>query len=200
MKIFEDLDIKLPLYLSEGAAKKLYAEIKDFPNNIHKMYWDSTEAYASQGDGLRGLPSIRLPEERIERFPVMVISNSCDIDPSNPEKSPPRIMYCPIIKLAGYEKYLASRGVSKESLEQHIKTLREQHISSKFFLPAGPGLSEDCVVFLDYVNNCDITELPAYQFGERRMFSLNLYGWYILLIKLSIHFTRMGEGMQRGFA
>ena len=199
MKIFEEWDIRLPSNLSESAAKRLFEDIKDFPDNLHKVYRVAEEQFLLQGDGVKGLPIIHLPDPRIERYPVLVISNTCDTDPANPSDVPPRIMYCPIIKLETYKTYLESRSVNQGKITEHFNLICSQRITTKFYLPVGSGLQEESVALLDHINNCATSELPSEETQDRRIFSLDLYGWYVLLIKLSIHFTRVREGLHRGF-
>lgn len=198
MKIFEEWDIRLPSYLSEDTAKELFQDLKDYPNNLGRIYTSLINgAYLYQGDGVRGLPMIHLPDTKIEQFPVLVISNTCDTDPENKRFDSPRLIYCPIVKLDRYRRFLESKKISSTRIDQYFASIRGQEITTRFYLPVGVGLNEECVAFLDNVINCSANELPAEDVKKNRIFSLSQYGWYILLIKLSIHFTRVREGVNR---
>ncbi len=68
-------------------------------------------------------------------------------------------------------------------------------MSDIFFLPAGTAMDDDHLVLLD-----DIHTTPLNQFSrqkQKRLFCLGQTAFYIFLIKLSIHFTRLREGVRR---
>ena len=66
------------------------------------------------------------------------------------------------------------------------------------FLVMGPMIAnlDEAVVFFDYTNSFDIHFINRDSLKEKRLVSLSNYGFYILLIKLSIHFTRVQEKVQ----
>lgn len=200
MKIFDEIKIQFPPYLTEESKKELFAELKEYPNNLNRIYTSIIEeGYVFQGDGIRNLPVINLPETKIENSPVLILSNTCDTEPNNKRDTSPRLIYSPIRKLSNYARYLASKSVKEEKINQHFDLIRKQEITNKLYLPQGSGLEEECVVLLDYINNCDVSALPVERVDERRLFSLSTYGFYILLIKISIHFTRLREGVNRRY-
>lgn len=65
-----------------------------------------------------------------------------------------------------------------------------------FYLPKSKNLDE-AVAFFDYTNSFDINYIDRESLKERRLVSLSNYGFYILLLKLSIHFTRVQEKVER---
>lgn len=198
---FEEIKKYLPKYLSKESTESLFEDLKDFPENINKKFYSNTlndEAIIFQGDGLRDLLVINLPDTRIEPFPSMVISNTCDISPENERKVEPKILYCPILKISKFEIQLKNNHVSEDRISQYIKEIKEQRISSIFYLPKGGELPEDCIAFLDSINNCKSIFIKNEEVPGRRLFSLSNYGFYVLLFKLSIHFTRIREAVERG--
>lgn len=200
MKIFDEIKIQFPPYLTEESKKELFAELEDYPNNLKRIYTSIIEeGYVFQGDGIRNLPVIKLPDTKIENSPVLILSNTCDTEPNNKRDTPPRLIYSPIRKLSNYAKYLTSKSVSEEKINQYFDLIRKQEITNKLYLPQGAGLDEECVVLLDFINNCDVSVLPIDKVKGNRMFSLSTYGFYILLIKISIHFTRLREGVNRRY-
>jgi hypothetical protein len=100
---FDEIKKYLPKYLSQEATEKLFQDLKDFPENIHKrLYGDVLESEKDvfQGDGIMDLPVINLPDENIRSGKVMILSNTCDIILDNERIFFPRIIYCPILKLS----------------------------------------------------------------------------------------------------
>ncbi|MGI8655744.1 MAG: hypothetical protein ACR2LC_11050 [Pyrinomonadaceae bacterium] len=200
MSHFEDFKQYLPKYLSPDAQANLFNDIKDFPENLKRLY---TEVLASkgdvfQGDGLKEVLIIKLPDTTIRKGPAMVISNTCDTSFSNARLLSPKIAYCPIVKLSNYITLLRRNSIPESRIDTHIKEIRKQWITSIFFLPKGGSLPEDCVVLLDNLNSCDVGYLSPESVISLRLFSLSNYGFYVFLFKLAVHLTRIRESEDRG--
>ncbi len=198
---FEEIKKYLPKYLSEESTKGLFEDLKAFPDNVNNRFYGNVlddEVVIFQGDGIRDLLVINLPDSKIEPFPAMVISNTCDITPENERKIEPKILYCPIVKISRFETQLKNNKIRDEQISQYLKEIKEQRISSIFYLPKGGQLPEDCIALLDNINNCKISFVKNEEVPGRRLFSLSNYGFYVLLFKLSIHFTRIRETVERG--
>lgn len=204
MKTFDEIKQFLPKYLSEEGTQNLFQSLKDFPDNIHKRLYTNVlenEAELFQGDGLRRMLIVRLPEPSVIRGPVMIISNTCDVYGLNARSLSPKLIYCPIVKLSGYKQNLKQAGIDVGRISTIVETIVRQSMSNVFFLPKGGNLPEDCLAMLDEINSCDIrffdNESKKIAIRERRLFSLSDYGFYIFLFKLSIHFTRIREAVRR---
>ena len=52
-------------------------------------------------------------------------------------------------------------------------------------------------LFLDRINNCPIEAVSKEDIDKKRLFTLSNYGFYMFLVKLSIHFTRVREEVDR---
>jgi hypothetical protein len=202
MSLSEEIRRLLPVYLPPDAQEDLFAQLKQFPDNMDARIYSGVlpnEGEVFQGDGFNGLLLINLPKPEIAEGPGMILSNSCDISSENRRFLPPRFIYCPILKLSNYIGLLERNGVEGEVLKGHIEAIRAQRITSVLFLPQAGNLKEDCLVFLDRINNCDLAYLSEERVKANRLFSLSDYGFYLFLVKLSIHLTRIREGMERGY-
>lgn len=200
---FEELSKYLPQYLSAESKRELFRDLKDFPQNIidRKFYTSNPlePSFLYQGDGIKDMLVINLPDQGARLHPAMVISNTCDMDLNNPRFMPNRIVYAPIIKLSNYKRMLlVNFHIDVKRINSHIEDLKRQYISHFFFLPEGFGLPYDGIVMLDRINNCDRDQIDKYFLDKNRMFILSNYGFYILLLKISIHFTRIRENIDRG--
>jgi len=201
MTDFDEIKKYLPKYLSREATEKLFQDLKDFPENIHnRLYGDILESEKDvfQGDGLNDMPVINLPDPQVKNGYVLVLSNTCDISPDNKRIFSPRIMYCPIVRLSNFIKVLKKRLVSEERINQFVKDVKKQEISSIFYLPEGGQLDEEYIALFDNTNSCHIKVISNDKMPEQRLFSLSNYGFYLFLFKLSIHFTRIREAVERG--
>lgn len=147
-----------------------------------------------QGDGIQNLQIQYLPQPQTKPAPGIILSNTCDISPENPRPYPIRVLYAPLIKLQTYRTFL-EKAWNTEKIAAHISDLRKQRITQIFFVPS-IGEVEDSLVLLDRVISNSITAIPQ-PLSENRIFSLSQYGHYLFLFKLSLHFTRMAEGVDR---
>jgi hypothetical protein len=152
-----------------------------------------------QGDGLASLWVADLPNERIGRTRVMVLSNTCDIAPNNKRLLGPRILYCPIISFPKYQNLLNSEDDLPVDFSptDHLKGIRKQRNSSMFYLPKNEKLGEEGIAMLDRINNCDAQAVDLSELVKTRLFTLSDYGFYLFLFKLSLHLTRIREGIAR---
>ena len=180
----DELKKYLPKYLSEENYKTLLAELKSFPYNIDgRMYTSMLDKNVIfQGDGLKKMPIIDLVniERGVKNVSCLILSNTCDMDLSNSRMFPASIMYAPIINLTKY-----------------ISDLKQQKITQIIFLPANSQM-EDSIVFLDKIYHVDNRFINRDTLEDQRLFSLSDYGFYMLIFKLSIHFSRIQEKVNRG--
>jgi hypothetical protein len=84
-----------------------------------------------------------------------------------------------------------------DDIDAHIAHIRRQEITQIVYLPKNGNLTEDSIVFLDRLNNYPADLFDVGQIKARKLFSLSNYGLYMFLIKLSIHFTRIQERVDR---
>lgn len=200
MSSLDDFKYHLPRYLTEESTKNLFEEIKKFPENIDNRIFTTklkNEKTVFQGDGINDLPVISLPSDKSVNAKVMVLSNTCDIDPQNDRPFNAQVCYAPIFSLDKY-KSLLEKSLTAEAVEGHLRSVRNQEITQIFYLPYHPDIDGESIVFFDRINNLDRRFIAADQIPETRLFTLSDYGFYLFLIKLSIHFTRMGEKVERG--
>lgn len=198
----EDIRTFLPKYLSDESTADLFAQLAQFPENIDQRLYSLVVAEREsllQGDGLPDLLVINLPNQQIMSCNAIILSNSCDINPDNAHLFSPSVCYCPILNLNSYERSLNERfpETSQAIKNQFITNIRKQRISQIFFLPAGGNLGYDGFVFFDKVCSCSNSAISREKLSGRKLFSLSNYGFYLFLFKLSIHFTRIRERVNR---
>ena len=65
-----------------------------------------------------------------------------------------------------------------------------------FYLPKGGALEDEYVALLD-----DLHSIPAHAFErvaeKKKLFTLSMVGFYLFLLKLSVHFCRFHENVAR---
>jgi len=103
-----------------------------------------------------------------------------------------------IVDLVLRGRYLLDNGIySRESIESHLESIRNQMITQIFYLPKGQKIEHESIVFLDRLNNCNNEIIDRERLQDIRLFTLSQYGHYLFVFKLSIHFTRIMEGVER---
>lgn len=201
MKIFDEIKQYLPKYLSEKATQNLFQNLKDFPDNIQSRLYSGVldeQVNVFQGDGLRKMLIVKLPNPEIVQGPVMIISNTCDTSFSNKRFISPSLIYCPILKLSNHIQVLKEENVEEEKINARVENIKKQSVSDIFYLPKAGNLPEDCIALFNEINSCDIEYVTPKFVKEKRLFSLSDYGFYLFIFKLSIHFTRIREEVERG--
>ena len=197
----DDLKIYLPKFLSQESDETLYNSLRDFPYNIDsRLYTNylSGSELIYQGDGIQEMLVINLPKADIKPVPSIVLSNTCDMDLNNQRNFPSQIVYSPIFNLGKYKHSLIEKsGKTVQQIESHIDSIKRQEITQIFFLPKLTGKLDESIVFLDRVNNLPSKFIDRTTVPQKRIFSLSDYGAYLFLLKLSIHFTRIKDNVER---
>jgi len=194
----EEFKHYLPKYLSPETKEELYQTLRDFPNR--REVYARTRAVLDiasplQGDGWRGFVAINF--ETLERKTVsgIILSNSCDIDSENARSAPVRVLFAPLLSLDRYAALLSQGGRSPAAIQDTLNAIREQKMTSIFYVPTPPGLQGEWMVLLDNVHSHPLNDF----LGRERslLFRLNNFGFYLFLFKLSLHLMRFQEGIDR---
>jgi hypothetical protein len=196
----EEIGIYLPKYLSPDSERKLFRDLDGFPDNIdERMYSDFllAEGAIFQGDGIRDLPFVSLPDNQVRHVSCMILSNTCDVDPNNPRFLPSSICYARIVTIESYKQILKEEGIEEKRIENHVRAIKAQKITGIFYLPRGSRLKKDSLVFLDRLCHSPSESIDPKSVPDRRLFVLSNYGAYLFLFKLSIHFTRIADKVDR---
>jgi hypothetical protein len=194
-----DIQIYLPKYLSAQSSKELFDGLKDFPNNIDSRLYTTylQDSIIYQGDGLKDMLVVNLPSVVSKKTNCLVLSNTCDIEFSNKRPYPSQIVYTPIISLDRYQKGLLENIKDDTKVQSHIDSIRKQQITQIFFLPKFGDIIDDSLIFLDRVLNISNDYVDRSKLDNVRIFSLSDYGNYLFLLKLSLHFTRIQDKVDR---
>lgn len=185
----------LPFYLTEDQKIGLADAVKDFSGKSN-IYTQALQDQVLQGDCWHNVPFIDITGRR-GLVNAMLLSNSCDIDQDNGRDMPVHVTYAPLIDLAKYEVALQKAEVPEAKLREKLAAIRGQKITSLIYLPALLPGSVERVVMLEKAMSVPFKVFEA-QAEKQKMFSLNQLGFYLLSFKLSIHFCRMHERVDRG--
>ena len=195
----EQLKDQIPFYLTaEPAQRELVRNLDALNRGTRTGYYISKARGVGadsilQGDGWHGfqLYSFDTGESRTVRG--IVLSNSCDISEDNDRAIAPKIVFTPIVKLSAIEARLGRHNLAEDAVKARIDAIKRQSVTNIFYLPKGESLREDYVALLDDVHSMPIGALASGQ----RLFTLSMAGFYLFAFKLSVHFCRLHERVDR---
>jgi hypothetical protein len=193
--------IHAPFFLPSKSKDKLEKEIRAFlaSNNYPNLYISSGDEHLMQGDAINGLEKIIFDTVKKQEIRGIAFSNSCDMSVENPRIRPMNVCFSPLIKLSAYLELLESNGIDKTRVSAHGEAIRKQELTNIFFLPSGGINEEDSLVIFDDISSMPLNILASKieKKDSRVLFSLSQFGHYLLLFKLSIHFCRFSEHIER---
>jgi hypothetical protein len=197
----ETLIQQIPHYLTAEDQKVLLEELSAISRGGTAEYLlspsrDSFGEVMLQGDGWRGFLLFLFETGDLRSVRGIVLSNSCDVDPKNPRDVPARVIFAPLVRLSVYKALLDASGIGAERVAAKIDAIKAQKTSNIFYLPAGGVLQEDYVVRFDDAHNMPVA---AHAKAEDRgkLFTLSNTGFYMFVLKLSVHFCRLQEKVNR---
>lgn len=189
------IEPNLPFYLTGERALGFQKALLDFksgkPVNLFQKI-DSGETI--QGDLCAGFRLANLSDGTIKRIAGITLSNSCDVTTENKRDLPPSITFAPTMQLEAFTNLLLKSGVNKERVAQKLLAIREQKITDIFHLPAVSSEPERVAVL------SQASSMPVGMFYEDKptiKLRLSMLGHYLLMFKLSYHFCRMHEQIDR---
>ncbi len=150
-----------------------------------------------QGDVYDRVPCVTRGPEGANVTPrrVILVSNSCDASQENPRAVPIDLTVAPVLRLSRYEQMLRDGGISPTALEDTVRSIRRQEKTNLIFIPRGARVEEDMVALLDRVQSMSYGEFNST--SPQRLAVLTQRGFWVLLVKLSMHFLRPHEGVPR---
>jgi len=197
----ENLKDQIPYYLTSALAQKeLVENLEAIMGGARSGYYlsASQDAYAHerlQGDGWRGLPLFSFTSGEKQDVRGILLSNTCDVSPENDRTLPPQLVFAPIVRLSAIEARFVARGISPAQVDGKVAAIKQQIATSVFYLPAGGPLEEDYVALLDDVHSVPVSAHE--NDNKEKLFTLSMAGFYLFVFKLSVHFCRLQENVDR---
>ncbi len=197
----ENLQKQIPYYLTASDQEALIIELKALASGksvdyILSRYHDSFKEQMLQGDGWKGFELFLFESGKRLSVRDMVLSNSCDIEPINNRDIPTRVVFAPLVKLSAYKALLDKSGINAEKVNAKIASIKAQKTMNIFYLPASGPLVEDYLVRFDEAHS-----MPTAAHKEQeKLFTLSQIGFYVFVLKLSVHICRFQEEVKRSLA
>ena len=196
----ESLQKQIPYYLTaEPERRALVSELKALNEGSTQGYFiqkkfDPYNSIMLQGDGWSGFQMFSFLKGERRRIRGIILSNSCDIALENQRTLAPKIVFASIVKLANIRIRFEKLKLDHDQIESKLLAIRSQSISNIFYLPAGGPFDEEHVALLDDLHSIPVAASP--KLGEK-IFTLAMPGFYLFAFKLSVHFCRLHENVDR---
>ncbi len=208
MSFGENLELLLPDYLTSIQKSRLKDALLQFSSNGRDIDYDKFTTtyscqYFKQSDFIKEIRFPHFNDSTLEfekgYSDSIILSNTCDISDENHHAfNKKECIFAPIIDLNDYViKLKEAVSFSQERLHPFLIELRSQKITNIFYVPHTDG--NEYLVLLDRLFWFPTKELNSYceNIEENKMFSLTLFGYYLFLLKLSFHFCRFPETLER---
>ena len=191
------LKVGLLQFSVNRGEEKASAEI-DYSNFTSKQDSD----YFKQSDIVR---EIRYPflngnyDYEKKYTDAIILSNTCDVSDENPHNlNEKQAVFAPIIKLdLLLEELNNNSDFSSDQIRSFQNELKLQRISNLFYI--NDNGENEFVAILDKIFWFPTKELNEYleNISDNKIFSLTMFGYYLYLLKVSFHFCRFPESLDR---
>lgn len=91
---------------------------------------------------------------------------------------------------------LERAGLREQQISTKLQAIREQNVTTIFYLPQEGTLDDEYIALLDDVHTIPATAFDPSQNNDK-VFTLSMFGFYLFLLKLSVHFCRFHEEVAR---
>jgi len=203
----EEINKLIPPELTEQKKGRLREGLRQFldsDNSQDKYYSDfylpSSHNYFLQGDLIRELrfPVFNREYRQYEKlyYDALLISNTCDVDESNIRTVTKRAVFAKLIPLNKFVESLKELEV--ENAADILTQIKNQQFSNVFYLPPTKEKNE-YLAYLDDFSILEKEELNALKddIVINRIESLDYFGYYLFIFKLSYHLCRLPEETER---
>jgi hypothetical protein len=189
--------VQLPSYLTLPVQQGLALELKRWEARQDVNYYSSQrQQELLQGDLWTKVEIVNYETGARKPVKAIVLSNSCDIDETNKRDLPPLVTVAPLIPLVKYEALLTGMGINPFRVASQLLNVRRNAVTDIFYLPTGSALEQEHIALLS-----DVCTVPVAKFSSGgaavKVTSLSLVGFYLFLFKLSVHFCRFHENVDR---
>jgi len=184
----------LPKYLTDDEKESIRDQLKAFPDKINYYLGRSSEEWL-QGDGWTGFVLIDFATTQKKDVSGVVMSSSCDIDPTHDVHRPRNVVFSPLVDLGRYLKMCKEQGKTQAQIQGIEQSIKEQKVFDVFYLPRIEGVISESILLLDNLHVHPLNDFASKD--KAKLFTLSQVGVYMFLFKLSVHFTRMTEGVRR---
>lgn len=193
----EDLKKYFPSFLTDAEQQKLKEALRNYneSRSVSNILTAPGVDYL-QGDFVGGIPMYDYGSHQLlEATRCIIVSNSCDIDPSNDRPNLPiDCVVAPILNLDKVFNGLTDNGKRDLSrVNVFIENIKNNRLTNVFYVPLA-GSERGFAAFFDKSFSFPSSVLST---KGIRIKSLTLFGFYFFIFKLSVNFCRMHDNVHR---
>jgi len=203
----EELEKLLPPELTDQKKGRLREGLHQFSDpykSQDKFYTDFylpiSRSYFLQGDLLREMrfPLFNKESGQYEKlyFDALILSSTCDIDESNKKTVTKKVV---LAKLVPVDTFIESmRELEVENAAEILTHIKNQQYSNIIYLPTTRDKKE-YLAYLDDLGTVEKEEVNVLKedITDNRIESLDYFGYYLFIFKLSYHLCRLPEETER---
>lgn len=207
----DKFELLLPTYFVESEKNRLREALKQFipvgrsEIDYSFFYKDFNYAYFMQADLVREIRFAIWNDQNTSYdkgyTEAIIISNTCDLSAENVRQSGNKeCLFAPLVDFASYISDLKANGLSDLKIQEFSNKIKSQLVTNIFYLPFENHEKKEFIVLLDHVFWFPTSELNTYleKIEDNRITSLNYFGFYLFMLKLSYHLCRLPEEDDRG--
>ncbi|MFD1553993.1 hypothetical protein DNU06_17245 [Putridiphycobacter roseus] len=200
----------LPKYLTPELSQNLFSIVSEhFPlsSDGKLIYCNNLESeFYYQGDAIVDIPFSVFAngEYKTNYLKGVIMSNTCDIASENDRIENSFVQFSSIFSLEEYISKLNEKKISENKIDSFLSNLKGNRISNLFYLPKIDKVMDESFIRFDVNVSLPISIFEGETYdkdyksnGGDRLFSFSNYGFYLFLIKLSVHYCRFREGVFR---
>ncbi|MEK7433275.1 MAG: hypothetical protein AABZ74_09105 [Cyanobacteriota bacterium] len=201
---FSQIDILLPNYLSTIDKGRLIEGLKQFKetkNISANFFLNKNNDYFLQSDILTEIryPIWNVSNSNYEKkyCDAIIISTTCDIEFDSKKRFINKeILFAPLVE---YDIFISELQENKIDATKISDTLKKQEYSNLFYLPKNNQNHKEYIALLDQLFWFPSKELNSYtpDISSNRILSLDYFGFYLFILKLSYHLCRLPEDQHR---
>lgn len=204
MSSAEDLSRIFPSYLTDATRKSLETELKVFLSSgsiVRDPFTSYKNDFFLQGDLLKKVPFPTWGKDGFATFNggnCIILSNTCDIDPTNSRMTPLDCVLAPILSVEKYQNILRSSGYPEHRIKSFHDNLMNYKISNLFYLPIDENFcysrsSKGYFASLDKAFSLPRNILNL----DQHIRSLNQFSSYLFTFQISVNFCRFHDKVDR---
>ena len=203
----EDLNAILPPELTEQRKGRLSEGLKQFSkDNLSQeryytdFYSTFSYPYFLQGDLIRQLRfpvfDFEIKEYKKKYYDAILLSNTCDVDVNNVRNIPKKAVLAKVIPLDYFVSALSELDIKNAT--SILTQVKNQMYSNLLYLPKTKD-GVDYIAYFDEISIIGVDELNSLKddMKDNRIATLDFFGYYLFIFKLSFNFCRLPEETQR---
>lgn len=194
----EGIERALPYYLSAERREGVKKALSQFPE-IKFFYLKAYDNELLQGDCWSHLTVFNFADGTRKKIHGMLLTNSCDMDENNKSVMAQQVTFCPIFAVNKLVDGWRQAGIDEQRIQSTFAAIKQHELNNFVYLPTGALFTTDMVAWLDEAHTMPYAAFAA-ENQKKKLATLSDPSFYLFIFKLSLHFCRIHENVDRSEA